>query len=287
MPSEQPHEPSRAPEQALLESLLAPCGAASAAQTVEQMGLWQRPAGSGARPRVLLNMVSSVDGSATRAGRSAGLSDSADRELFHALRAAADAVLVGAGTAVAERYGRIITAPETRRQRRERGLTEEPAACIVSGSLSLEPTIPLLAEPAARVVLLTSSRASLPAVSAQVEYVRCGHAGALDLGACLEQLRERFGIELLLCEGGPHLARELLAAGLVDELFLSLAPLLTGGDEGAGGALRILAGQPLEPPAALELRGVLRYRSTLFLRYAVFSGARVARETALSSSLAS
>jgi riboflavin biosynthesis pyrimidine reductase len=76
-------------------------------------------------------------------------------------------------------------------------------------------------------------------------------------------------VHSLLCEGGPHLALQLLAAGLLDELFLSLAPLLAGGQPGDRQALRILAGQELEPPVELELLGALSSGSHLFLRYGV------------------
>ena len=88
----------------------------------------------------------------------------------------------------------------------------------------------------------------------------------------MAELRERFGVRTLLCEGGPHLNAQLLAAGLVDELFLSLAPKLAGGDPAAGGeALRILAGTELSPPVELELLSALEHDSHLFLRYRVKS----------------
>jgi riboflavin biosynthesis pyrimidine reductase len=76
-------------------------------------------------------------------------------------------------------------------------------------------------------------------------------------------------VRTLLCEGGPHLNAQLLAAGLVDELFLCLAPLLAGGDPVAGEALRILAGIDLDPPVELRLIGTLESDSHLFLRYAL------------------
>jgi riboflavin biosynthesis pyrimidine reductase len=139
----------------------------------------------------------------------------------------------------------------------------------------LDGDIPLLAEPAARVVILTPSSASLPAGAAQaeVDYIRAAHDGQLDLTAALAELRARFGVRTLLCEGGPHLNAQLLRAGLVDELFLSLSPLLAGGDPDRNPAhpeaLRILAGPELSPPVALQLRGVLEHDSGLFLRYGV------------------
>ena len=256
------------PSEPTLVALTAAGTGESAERLVEGLGLWQRPPAPAPRPRLLLNMLSTADGRATLAGRSGTISGPADRALFHALRAPVDGVLVGAGTIRTERYGRIIPDPAVRRLRLERGLTEEPLACIVSARLALDEEIPLLREPAARVAVLTTSAASLPATGASVDYVRAG-AGRLDLPAALAELTERFAIQTLLCEGGPHLARELLAAGLIDELFLSVSPLLVGGEPAGGEALRIIAGAELEPPAALELLDVLRGDSYLFLRYGV------------------
>jgi riboflavin biosynthesis pyrimidine reductase len=218
----------------------------------------------------MLNMVSTADGRASIGGSSGAIGNTADRELFHALRTVVDAVLVGAGTARIERYRRLVREPAARALRRERGLEEEPLACIVSGRLALGEDIPLLEDPAARVVILTPSRASLPARAAPIEYVRTGNDGQLDLSVALAQLSERFAVRTLLCEGGPHLNAQLLAAGLVDELFLSLAPKLAGDDAG-GEALRIVAGIDLQPPLELRLLGALEHDSHLFLRYGVRS----------------
>ncbi len=270
-----------------LGRLLPPGEPGTIAEIVEELGLWQRPAAAGNRPHVLLNMVATADGRATLAGRSGPLSARADRELFHGLRAAVDGVLVGAGTVRTERYGRLIPEVSVRQLRVERGLTAEPLACIVSGRLALDEKLPLLTEPAARVAILTASAASLPASGAQLDYIRAGNEGRLDLPAAVGELGERLGVRSLLCEGGPHLAGQLLAAGLVDELFLSVAPKLVGGEPSGGEALRILAGAELDPPAELELLGVLQADSYLFLRYGVGSRGRVSRETMPSSSLAS
>ena len=280
-------DPVAAP--ALLRPLLPPGDPVTAAEVVERMGLWQRDPGAGAptapatRPYVLLNMVASVDGLATLAGRSRGLSSPADRELFHALRLASDAVMVGAGTVRAERYGRIVRDPAARALRTERGLSAEPLACIVSGRLQLDPTIPLLAEPEARVALLTPAAGELDA-GAQLHYVRCERGGELDLTAALAELHGRFGVRVLLCEGGPHLGANLLAHGLLDELLLCVSPLLVGGDPADGPALRILAGAALEPAPRMQLRSVLAADAHLFLRYTVVAPERVSRETMSSSS---
>jgi riboflavin-specific deaminase-like protein len=271
----------RAPAKPLaIKRLLPPGPPARAQEIVEDFGLHlpsaqpapastqPAPAPSG-RPRVLLNMVSTLDGRATIGGRSGPIGGRADRELFHALRTVVDAVMVGAGTARAEHYRRLVREDSARALRRARGLDEEPVACIVSGRLALNPEdIPLLTDPQARVAILTSSQASLDADGAHVEYIRAAHEGRLDLAGAVAQLRERLRVRTVLCEGGPHLNTQLLAAGLVDEIFLSLAPKLAGGDA-SGEALRILAGMDLDPPVELELLGALEHESHLFLRYGV------------------
>jgi riboflavin biosynthesis pyrimidine reductase len=233
-----------------------------------------------------MNMVSTADGRASLGGRSAPLSSPADRELFHALRAACDAVLVGAGTLRDERYGRMIRDPDVRALRAERGLSEEPLACVVSGRLALDPSIPLLAEPAARVAVLTASSGELAGAAAVVSYVRAPPGSELDLAAALEVLADSYGVGLLLCEGGPHLAGQLVAGGLLDELFLSLSPLLAGGEPDPA-AMRILAGPELDPAVELQLLSVQESASHLFLRYGVVAPERVSRETMPSSSEAS
>lgn len=260
------------------------------------------------RPYVALNMISTADGRATLSGRSGAIGGEADRQLFHGLRTVVDAVMAGAGTLRAERYGRLVREPGARERRRARGLEEEPLACVVSGRLALDERIPLLADPQARVAIVTASQASLPqGCRAQIDYVRCARDEQLDLAAALRELRERFGVRALLCEGGPHLNAQLLTAGLVDELFLSLAPMLAGGDAGQNGtdsgdarfashprvgqrrrraspdfgseSLRIVSGVDLDPPAAMELLSVHEHESHLFLRYSVV-GASSSRDSA-------
>jgi riboflavin-specific deaminase-like protein len=273
----------------LLERLLPPGEPLRAEEIVAGLRAEERPAVPSGRPYLTLNMVSTVDGRASIGGRSGPLGGAADRELFHALRRAADAIMVGAGTARSERYGRMIRDGSHRRERHERGLPAEPLACIVSGRLSLPADLPLLADPEARVVIVTASAASLPGTRAEVDYVRAARAGGVDLRAALAELHERFAVDTLLCEGGPHLNSQLLLAGLVDELFLSLSPKLAGGGPSPGEELRILAGVELEPPVELALIAALRSDSELFLRYAVCvsAGERVSRETMLKSSPAS
>jgi riboflavin-specific deaminase-like protein len=262
-------QPKPAGEPAAFRRLLPAGEAAGASQIVDSFELGKRAQTVAARPYLILNMVSTLDGRASIGGRSGPIGNRADRELFHALRANVDAVMAGAGTVRVERYGRIIPNGATRERRLKRGLEREPLACIVSARLSLPDDLPLLNEPAARVAIITPSAASLTGTSAQIEYVRAGSDGRLDLRLAMRELSERFAVRTLLCEGGPHLNAELLQAGLVDELFLSLAPKLTGGEDVTGEALRIVAGVTFEQPLELELLGVLESESDLFLRYAV------------------
>ncbi len=228
------------------------------------------------RPYVVLNMVATLDGRATLNGRSGPISDGADRAMFHGLRSVVDAVMAGAGTVRAERYGPIVPDPDRRRLRAQLGLGERPLACVVSAGLALPTDLPLLCDPDSRVAIVTPSRKSLPKTAAHVEYVRARRDDAeqsLDLPAALAELQDRLHVRTLLCEGGPHLNAQLLAAGLVDELFLSISPLLAGGDRSGGEpALGILAGTDLRPPIELELRSVLEHDSRLFLRYRVPAG---------------
>ncbi|HTR72245.1 MAG TPA: dihydrofolate reductase family protein [Solirubrobacteraceae bacterium] len=254
---------------------------AGAREIVLGLGLHELPpegaarAHTRARPHVLLNMVSTVDGRATLGGRSAPLSDPADRALFHGLRTVVDAVMAGAGTVRDERYGPIVPDPDKRRARAELGLREQPLACVVSKSLAFPPDLPLLADPDSTVAILTPSPGQLPSTTAaSVDYVRARRPdGSLDLGAALSELQDRLHVTTVLCEGGPRLNTELMAGGLVDELFLSLSPTLAGGDPAGGErAPRILAGMELETPARLRLACALEHDSRLFLRYSVRPG---------------
>jgi riboflavin-specific deaminase-like protein len=213
------------------------------------------------RPYLVLNMVSSLDGKATLRGRTAGISSELDRELFHELRTQADAVMVGAGTVREERYGRMIKTDELREKRRAAGLESDALAVIVSGRLDLPANLPIFEEPDQRVLILTGAEHELDGVKAQVEYLRAGD----DLALLAARLREDYGVRSVLCEGGPTLNSFLLGAGLVDELFLSLHPLLAGGGE----ALTIVAGRTLVAPPELELLSLCEAGSDLFTRWRI------------------
>lgn len=219
---------------------------------------------NGSRPYVLLNMASTADGRASVAGRAGPIGDAADSELLHGLRTIADGLLVGAGTVRVERYSRVLRGEHDRAARAVRGLPPELRTLIVSASLHLDPQgVPLLNEPQAPITIVTQSAKSLAPLPAQIGYLRCEHDGKLDLATALQRMRSELRICTLLCEGGPHLAAQLLQAGLIDELFLCLAPKLASGEQ----HLRILAGEDLDPPREMELVSLHEHESSLFLRY--------------------
>ena len=212
------------------------------------------------RPYLGLNMVSSLDGKATLDWRTKGLSTEIDRRLFHHLRTQADAVMVGAGTAREERYGRITKNEELSAKRVAEGRVAEAVAVVVSGRLDLPRDLPLLNEPEQAVLIATGSEAELPGLGAHVEYARVGD----DLPRLMAELHER-GVRSVLCEGGPTLNSFLLAAGLVDELFLTLNPKLLGG----AAALTIVAGRELVEPVELDLVSVAEAEGELYTRWRV------------------
>jgi riboflavin biosynthesis pyrimidine reductase len=270
MPSNPEHEPNERPLK--LRRLLPSGDRATIEQVVDEFQLIAAAQETTRRrPYLLLNMIATADGRATLGGRSGPLGGRADKELLYGLRTAVDAVMAGAGTVRAERYGQLIRDDRGRRIRRDRGLAEEPLACIVSGQLTLDSEIPLLGEAGARVAILTPSEASLPQdCRAEISYVRSARDGLLDLPGAMAELHERLGVRTLLCEGGPHLNAQLLAHGLVDELFLTLSPKLAGGDA-TSETLRIVSGPEFHLPLTLELAGALEHDSYLFLRYRLSS----------------
>lgn len=196
------------------------------------------------RPYVAMNFAATVDGRATISGVSGPIGSAADTEMLVRLRTRFDAVMIGAGTMRAERYGR---------------LPDDQLLAIVSARLDLPWDAPLFTERGAQVLVFTSSEVEPPETAAALQIVR--HEGAVDLAAALRHLRDERGVRALLCEGGPRLHGELEAAGLVDDLFLTIAPKLVGGV-----APRILEGE-LPGIAPLELAWLLEQDGELFARY--------------------
>jgi riboflavin biosynthesis pyrimidine reductase len=243
-----------------LRSLEQSPAARSGLELVEGLGL---RAGEGdARPRVVAAMIASADGRASVDGRSVALGHPADRALLRELRAAADAVLVGRATLAAEGYANLLD-DDQRARRRESGREETPLVATVSRRLELPLGIGLFAEPSSRVAVYTESGAQPPATAARLTVHRFA-PGALEVGAVLAHLGTEHGARLVLCEGGPTLLRCVVAERALDDLFLTVSPLLLAGD-----AERLLSGPALEPAARLALRDVHRAGEHLFLHYAV------------------
>jgi riboflavin-specific deaminase-like protein len=213
------------------------------------------------RPFTAINFVATVDGRATIAGRSGPIGSDTDTEMLQRLRTRFDAVLIGAGTMRTERYGRIVSDPELRAERELTGLARDPLAVIVSGSLDLPWDAGLFTDGSGRVLIFTDSDREAPQTATPVELVR--RPGGVEIAAAFRHLRTECGIRALLCEGGPRLFAEMQEAGVVDELFLTIAPKLAGGP-----APRILEGE-LSEISEMELVWLLDSDGELFARYRV------------------
>ena len=215
------------------------------------------------RPWVFVNMVTSVDGATAADGRSGALGGPADKLVFHALRAAADVVVAGAATVRAEHYGPPRVAPRLQQLRRARGQAPVPRLAVVSGRLDLDLDDPFFRDAAVRPIVITHRNAPGSRVTAAAEVADVIVAGdsAVDLVGMLAQLSE-LGVGRVLVEGGPTLNGQLVAAGLVDELCLTVSPWLVGGNSN-----RVAVGDGDGGLTRLRLDRVLGDGDQLFLRY--------------------
>jgi riboflavin biosynthesis pyrimidine reductase len=218
-----------------------------------------RPAPAG-RPWVAMSMVSSLDGATAVGGRSGQLGGDPDREVFQAVRAIADVILVAAGTVRAEGYGPVRLSERARSARVASGRSAEaPRLAVVTASLDLDLT--RAAEGPVRPLVLTTEDADPQRRAALEELaeVRAHGTGRVDLAAALAGLADD-GVGVVVCEGGPSLNAALVAADLVDEWCVTLAPAIVGGD-----SRRVVhgvdelgdAGLPLALTSLLEADGVL------------------------------
>lgn len=238
-------------------------GTVETAELMRDLGLGARAHGD--RPWLVTNFATTADGRATVDGRSGAIGDDGDMEIFRRLRTQVDALLVGTNTLRVEGYGRAVKRPELRAAREAIGLAPEPLFATVSRSGVLPLEIPLFAEPEAVVVVFAPLDAPEPdGCTADVRMVRLDPA-ELTLTSALRLLRAEHGVRSMLCEGGPTLMGALLSEGLVDEVFLTLAPQLAGG----GTAPTMALGAALSEPAELELVWALERAGSLYLRYAL------------------
>lgn len=192
-------------------------------------------------------MVLSADGGTSHGDTSGALSTPTDQAVFQVLRSHADVVLVGAGTARAEGYGPVELPAEHRARRIAEGRPADPPLALVTHSLN----VPAKALPGAIVIAVgADGTADLPDVIA-----------VPDLRTALDGLAER-GLTRVLCEGGPRLLGDLLAAGLLDELCTTVSPRLVGRSAG-------IIGVDLAAPVDLTLEHLLEHDGTLLLRWRV------------------
>lgn len=228
------------------------------------LGLYAYPGGG---PWVRFNVVSTLDGASSSGGVSAPLGNDGDRRLFALLRRHADVVLVGAGTVRAEGYAGDLLDPAGRNWRLASGAAAHPALAVISGSLDLDPAGPLFTRSPVRPLILTGAGAPShrhAALEEVADVVVCGDqdAGGQDVeaGLCVEALARR-GLRRILCEGGPRVLGAFAAGDAVDELCLSLSPLLTG-----GGGQQVASG-PVGVLREMRLASLLCAESALYGRW--------------------
>ncbi|MFH8568128.1 pyrimidine reductase family protein [Streptomyces sp. NPDC017993] len=211
------------------------------------------------------NMVSSVDGAAHHDGRSQPLSGAADMRIFGVLRGLADAVVVGAETVRQEGYRPARARAAFAARREAAGQGPAPAIAVVSAGLALDFSLPLFTEPLVPTLVLTGAGAPADRVRAArdagVEVLFAGEGIGVDPARVAAVLAER-GHTRLLTEGGPKLLGQFAAAGALDELCLSLAPVVT-----VGAAARIMNGPAVAVPERFALVSVLEEAGFLFTRY--------------------
>jgi riboflavin biosynthesis pyrimidine reductase len=209
--------------------------------------------------------VSSVDGAATLRGRAGGLGNKTDQRLFSLQRHLGDVVLVGAGTVRVEGYGPVERDAEWSHVREDRPPT--PPIAVVSVDLGLNPAAPLFTDAPehARTIVITCAAAPeerREAFGAVADVIVAGDQ-IVDLAAAIDLLAAR-GLRRVTCEGGPTLMAYLAASGRLDELCLTLSPLIVGGD-----APRITDGPSVPDPAQMRLGTVLEEDGYLYLLYQV------------------
>lgn len=222
-------------------------------------GLDLEPRDPEGRPFIAANMVTSLDGRASVEGGSTGLGGPTDSELLLGLRTRFDAVLIGAGTLRAERYGPIVSDPAIREKREAAGLEPCPVAVVMTRSGDLPFECGLFTEGIGRVVVFSGGIADPPESATPIELVR--QEGDDSVTSAIRHLQDE-GIRSILCEGGPHVLGELISEGLLDELFLTVSPVMTGETD----APRIVEGMS-GGPAGFELVDLLTADGDLFTRY--------------------
>ncbi|MDP7067176.1 MAG: dihydrofolate reductase family protein [Acidimicrobiales bacterium] len=216
----------------------------------------------GDRPWLMVNMVSTIDGVTDVDGVSAPLGGPGDKDIFGTIRTLPDIILVGSTTAVSERYNPPSTSVSTKARRLANGAWPVARIAVVSGRLDFDLTLPMFQRPAQRPIVVTTVDADpvkVEKVSEHADLIQCGNT-SVDLPQALRDMAG-LGAHRVLSEGGPSLNGALLRAGLIDEVFLSVSPLMGGGDS------RGIARGDIPHIQELILRHVLTEDHFLFLRY--------------------
>jgi riboflavin biosynthesis pyrimidine reductase len=215
------------------------------------------------RPAVRLNMIVSVDGGTSWNGVSGALGGPADKAVFGVLRSLADVVLVASATVKGEQYGPAVLPAEVQDARRARGQAAVPPIAVVSRTADFDWDSPFFTAATERPILFTVSSAPAANLARAEDVAEVIIAGErdVDLDVAVRSLGAK-GAASVLAEGGPTLNGELARAGLLDELCVTLSPLLASGD-----AKRIIAGSTLDALAPLALRSIGEADDYLFLRY--------------------
>jgi riboflavin biosynthesis pyrimidine reductase len=211
------------------------------------------------RPYVIVNMVSTADGQGRIGKDTAELGDEADAALFATLRERVDCVMAGPTTIGVESYNAPARQSEVQARRSDAGLSPRPIFATLTRSGELPLDAPLFADADLKVVVFSEASIDVSGVAAQVTVVQTASPAEM-----LHSLRRDFGVRSLLLEGGPHVNTAFFADELIDELFLSIAPVLTGNAD----PFPIIAGA-LPGPQKLHLIGALSGNEHLFLRYRV------------------
>ncbi|WP_256106745.1 pyrimidine reductase family protein [Streptomyces sp. ODS05-4] len=224
---------------------------------------YPEPAAGGSWLRA--NMVATLDGAAQHDGRSQPISSAADMRVFGTLRALADVVVVGAETVRREGYRPARAREAFAARRAAAGQGPAPAIAVVSASLDLDFSAPLFTAPLTPTLVLTGAGApadrTAAAREAGAEVVVAGDGAGVDPHRLVRELADR-GLRRQLSEGGPRLLGRLVAAGVLDELCLTVSPTMT-----AGGAQRIAGGPEIPVPRRFELVSLLEEDGFLFSRY--------------------
>jgi riboflavin biosynthesis pyrimidine reductase len=218
------------------------------------------------RPWLRGNMIASADGAATVDGRAGRLGNSTDQHLLGLLRALSDVVIAGAGTVITEGYGPARAREQYQQLRAAAGQPPAPVMAVVSNQLRLDFSSRYFTEALQPPIVATCEAAPPDLLRAAHEVADVIVAGArvVDPALLVAALAER-GYTRLLCEGGPTFLGAAVEAGALNELCLTISPLLVGGP-----ARRILDGPVIEPPARMRLRQLLMDDDDLlYARYEV------------------